>query len=54
MVRSSKCSQPKHTKKHLFESVWKLIRLSVVAPPKLMADDMDPATREVNAVKWPA
>jgi hypothetical protein len=31
----------------LFESAWKLIWLSVVAVPKVAADDMDPATQEV-------
>jgi hypothetical protein len=31
----------------VFESAWKLIWLSVVALPKLAADDLDTATREV-------
>lgn len=31
----------------LFESAWKIIWLSVVAVPKLVADDMDSATQEV-------
>jgi hypothetical protein len=37
----------------LFESAWKLIWLSVVALPQLIAGDMDPATREVmDACLW--
>jgi hypothetical protein len=33
----------------VFESAWKLIWLSVVALPKLAADDLDTATREVTS-----
>jgi hypothetical protein len=37
----------------VFESAWKVIWLSVVALPQLIAGDIDPATREVmNAVLW--
>jgi hypothetical protein len=37
----------------LFESAWKLIWLSAVALPQLLAGDLDPATRDVmNACLW--